>query len=241
VAAIVTAGSGVLSWDALRWGAGELGIDPNLTWLYPVVADGMIAAATVGAVATRSGPKRTRAYVWTLLFAGIGISVVGNAAHASGGAELWGPITLHRLGSAVPALALAATLHLLVIIVRATGAGDVAYDAVRDRGRRRQASGSPAADGGEAGADDVPDDMRNPQARVPARAEVRRLLSRQTGDLSAHGIRRLAARVAERTGVSIPHARRLLGEERGETEAGRRPRLVDMTAEPVAAVEEVSR
>jgi uncharacterized protein DUF2637 len=47
----------------------------------------------------------------------------------------------------------------------------------------------------------------NRHARVPARAEVRRLLNR-------HGRALTAERVAERTGVSIPHARRLMREER---------------------------
>jgi hypothetical protein len=54
----------------------------------------------------------------------------------------------------------------------------------------------------------------NPQARVPARAEVRRLLRRHRGALTSVEARRLAERLAERTGVSIPHARRLLREER---------------------------
>jgi hypothetical protein len=47
----------------------------------------------------------------------------------------------------------------------------------------------------------------NRPARVPARAEVRRLLKRHGGQLSAE-------QVAKRVGVSIPHARRLLREER---------------------------
>jgi hypothetical protein len=72
----------------------------------------------------------------------------------------------------------------------------------------------------------------NRLARVAARAEVRRLLRR-------HGEALTAERVAERTGVSIRHARKLLRQERGEAEAGRRPRLVDMTAEPATADEEV--
>jgi hypothetical protein len=225
VAAIVTAGSGVLSWDALRWGAGQLGIDPNLTWLYPVVADGMIAAATVGAVATRAQHARTRVYVWLLLGSGIGISVVGNAAHASGGAELYGPITLHRLGSAVPALALAATLHLLVIIVRATGSPTSAPHG---------ADVEPPITGTdvEPVAGEEPDRDPNRTPRVPARATVRQLLQR-------HGDGLTAERVAERTGVSIRHARKLLRGERGRVDAGRRPRLLEVeAAEPAAATEE---
>ncbi len=65
----------------------------------------------------------------------------------------------------------------------------------------------------EQGADDEPQEERNPQPRVPARAEVQRLLSQQQGALSDDQLHRLAKRVARRTGVSIPHARRLLRDE----------------------------
>jgi len=105
-------GSGTLSWDALRWGAGQLGVDDHLTWIYPIVLDGMIGVGTVAALALRGARRRIRAYVWALLGGAIGASVVGNAAHAAGGSPV------HVAGSAVPAVALAASLHLLVILVR---------------------------------------------------------------------------------------------------------------------------
>jgi hypothetical protein len=57
----------------------------------------------------------------------------------------------------------------------------------------------------------------NQQTRVPARVEVRRLLRR-------HGTRLTPDQVVRRTGVSIPHARRLIRQERG-------PRLVDQPVE----------
>src|SRR5262245_42893069 len=84
-AAIVALGSAILSWDALSWGAGQLGVDGHLTWLYPVVLDGNIAVGTVAALALRRAPRRVRAYVWTLLAGAISASVVGNGAHAAGG------------------------------------------------------------------------------------------------------------------------------------------------------------
>jgi len=55
------------------------------------------------------------------------------------------------------------------------------------------------------------------QTRVPARVEVRRLLRR-------HGKGLTPEQVARRTGVSIPHARRLIRQERA-------PRLVEVPAE----------
>jgi Protein of unknown function (DUF2637) len=61
--------------------------------------------------------------------------------------------------------------------------------------------------------------VANPHARVPARAEVRRLLRRHRAPLTDDELGRLAARVADRAGVSIPRARRLLLEEQ-------QPRLV---------------
>lgn len=126
LAGVVALGAGVLSWDALRWGAGELGVDPALTWVFPIVLDGVILGATVGALAVRKERLRTRAYVWVLLGASLGASVLGNAAHAGTGGPPVGPFSLHQLGSASPAVALAAMLHVLVIIVRATGAPRVA-------------------------------------------------------------------------------------------------------------------
>ncbi len=109
---VVALGSAVLSWDALSWGAGQLGVDAHLTWLYPVVVDGTIVVGTVTALALRGAAGRIRLYVWTLLAGAISASVVGNGAHAAGGSPI------HMVGAAVPAVALAASLHLLVILVR---------------------------------------------------------------------------------------------------------------------------
>jgi hypothetical protein len=66
---------------------------------------------------------------------------------------------------------------------------------------------------GDDRADSEPNDVRNPQPRVPARAEVKRLLRRHRGALAGAALRQLAVRVHERTGVSIRHAHRLLREE----------------------------
>lgn len=119
-AGVVAVGAAVLSWDAGRWGAGEIGIDPGLTWLWPIVVDGMIAGGTVAVLVVRE--RGWRAYVWALLLAGLGVSIFVNGAHAPAGGPGVGALTLHRAGSAVPALALAAMLHLLVIIARSTRA-----------------------------------------------------------------------------------------------------------------------
>ncbi|MBO0702257.1 MAG: DUF2637 domain-containing protein [Candidatus Dormibacteraeota bacterium] len=59
---------------------------------------------------------------------------------------------------------------------------------------------------------------RNRSPRTPARVVVRELLNR-------HGQRLTAARVAKRAGVSIPHARRLLREERQLRLVGEQARI----------------
>jgi hypothetical protein len=124
IAAIVAAGAAVLSWDALTWVAGELGVDARVRWIFGIVVDGTIAMCTVAVLVLRnSKEKRRRAYAWGLLAAAIATSVWGNGAHApAGGAALLFGLTLHQLGSAIPAMALAASLHLLVIISRESGA-----------------------------------------------------------------------------------------------------------------------
>jgi hypothetical protein len=129
---VVALGSAVLSWDALSWGARQLGVDAHLTWLYPVVIDGTIVVGTVTALALRGAEVRIRLYVWTLLVGAISASVIGNGAHAAGGSPI------HMVGASVPAVALAASLHLLVILVRHApevpiDAAEVAEDGQPDR------------------------------------------------------------------------------------------------------------
>jgi hypothetical protein len=133
---VVALGAGALSWSALRAFAGAAHIDEHLTWIYPCVVDGQMAVGTVGAVVLRSAPLRTRAYVWSLVGASIAVSVAGNAAHASGAVL---PPVAAALVSAVPAGALAASLHLLVMIVRGAPSRTGAVD---NRARSRPAAGA---------------------------------------------------------------------------------------------------
>lgn len=114
---VVALGAGALSWTALTAFAGAAHIAPGITWVYPVVVDGQMAVGTVAALVLRRAPLRTRAYVWTMIGASIAVSVAGNAAHASGAVL---PPDAAALASAVPAAALAASLHLMVVITRST-------------------------------------------------------------------------------------------------------------------------
>jgi hypothetical protein len=179
--AVVALGSATLSWDALRWGAGQLGVDPALTWIYPVVVDGTILVGTVAALALRTARRRVRLYVWTLLGAAIAVSVVGNAAHAAGDAPL------HRLGSAVPAAALAASLHLLVVIVRGARA--------EERTEERSRSAPP------------------PAPRTRRRRTADKVLDLQQAARSRNE-RLTGDQVAKALGISSSYARKLLGRAR---------------------------
>jgi hypothetical protein len=123
--AVVALASAVMSWDALSWGASQLGVDQHLDWLFPVAVDGTIATGTAAALALRGAPRRVRLYVWTVLGTAIAVSVVGNAAHAAGGNPL------HQVGSAVPAVALAASLHLLIVLVRHVKPGQDGHETAK--------------------------------------------------------------------------------------------------------------
>ncbi|MBO0728744.1 MAG: DUF2637 domain-containing protein, partial [Acidimicrobiaceae bacterium] len=51
LAALVTVAAWVLSYEALAEGARAIGIRPDLSWLYPVVVDGVVATAYVATFA----------------------------------------------------------------------------------------------------------------------------------------------------------------------------------------------
>lgn len=130
---VVALGAAVLSWNALVWGAGQLGIDPHLTWLFPLTIDGLIVSGTIAVFALRHAPRRVRWYVWTILLTAIACSVIGNGAHAAAGSPI------HEVGAAIPALALALSTHLTVVLVRhvpAPRARTAARTEARGRGAR---------------------------------------------------------------------------------------------------------
>jgi hypothetical protein len=141
---IVALGAGALSWSALTAFAAGAHIAPAITWIYPVVVDGLMAVGTVAALVLRRAPLRTRAYVWAMIGASIAVSIAGNAAHASGAVL---PPSAAALASAVPAAALAASLHLMVVMTRsiphtsegAPAIGRRVSPGVRAGARRREA------------------------------------------------------------------------------------------------------
>ncbi len=183
---------------------------PALLW--PLSVD----VADVGLMVLYLEYKRLRLSTWKVWLGMVAATAVMIAANIR---SAWPDPTAVAMQAWVPAIALwlwhtlasgrrprGAPIDLGVVWTRLTGEPlpqPVVADAHIEEDARR--------------ADSERGDEPNRQARVPARAEVRRLLRR-------HGNALKPEQVARRTGVSIPHARRLLRQERGlrvvETPAG---------------------
>lgn len=107
-----------LSYDAIRKVGIASGVRPDWAWLLPVSIDGAMAVATVTAVVLdRMGRKPW--YPWGVVVVGAGISIACNAVHA----EMREAIKLDDVTamavSAIPALMLTLSVHLLVVLVDA--------------------------------------------------------------------------------------------------------------------------
>lgn len=118
LAALVMGASWALSFEALIVLAGAANISPDRRWLYPLTIDVLTAVALVAVGVLRSAPRRTRVYVWVVIAGAIAVSIVGNAAHASAhnGALAIDPLWA-QAASAVPPMALAASVHLVVLMI----------------------------------------------------------------------------------------------------------------------------
>lgn len=151
--------------------------------------------------------KRLRLSTWKVWLGMVAATAVMIAANVR---SAWPDPTAVAMQAWVPAIALwlwhtlaagrrprGAPIDLGVVWTRLTGE-PLAEPALPEAHKEEDARASDAE----------PVDEPNRQARVSARAEVRRLLRR-------HGNALKPEQVARRTGVSIPHARRLLRQERG--------------------------
>ena len=207
--AIVFAAAFTISWESLRVLAISAGIRELLAPLYPATIDSLMVTGTVAVTALRTAPVRVRLYAWTLIAAAIAVSVLGNAVHSQAhGGVLELPGSAAAAASAVPALSLAASLHLFVLVLRhgrpvepaRESANEAQPEAATDASR--VSSESPAAP---------------PQrhARMVAHAAPRKRLTRllkQRPDIGA-------VEVSRRLGVSRSTATRWLSQ-------ARRPRVV---------------
>jgi Protein of unknown function (DUF2637) len=171
---------------------------PALVW--PLSVD----VADVGLMVLYLEYKRLRLSTWKVWLGMVAATTVMIAANVR---SAWPDPTAVAMQAWVPSIALwlwhtlaagrrprGAPVDLSAVWLRLTGEPDAPADE------------PPAALHPEQAGDEQPDEP-NRHAHVPARAEVRRLLRR-------HGNRLTPEVVAKRSGVSIPHARRLLRQER---------------------------
>lgn len=141
-----------LSYHALALRAGQANIAWPLAWVYPLAVDGLLAIGMLAGYVLRRAPVRTRAYVWGVIGLGLGISLLGNAL---AGDLRWDLVVIR----AMPPLALAVTLHLLIVLSR---------DERIPRARRAAAERSPEAStpARPAGVLQLPEHSRTDQARA---------------------------------------------------------------------------
>lgn len=118
---LIAVGAFILSFASLTDLAVRSGITPSLAWIWPVIIDGLIVAATVAIVALAGHGRRTLAYPWALLGFGAVISTAANSIHAilavdhvAGGV----PAAVSAVVAAMPPLVLLAITHLTVILVQ---------------------------------------------------------------------------------------------------------------------------
>lgn len=122
----ITAGAFILSFSVLTDLARQAGIPTDLAWLFPLIVDGAILGATIGAVTLNkiSGTSQGKAFFLWLLVAVVLISVAGNAYHAWSAAETaataLAPLPAALIAVIPPALILAWT-HGIGILIKAIG------------------------------------------------------------------------------------------------------------------------
>lgn len=145
----------ILSFDALRTLAVACGVQPGLSWMFPLIIDAPVLAFTWATWVFKTRGLG-RAYPWAMLLVFSAVSLVGNALHAhpveTNGLLLpdWGASLLMTM----PPVALLATSHMIV----------------------RAASRSFDMDGPEPAAEAVPDVPRDmddpaPVPKAPVEAE----------------------------------------------------------------------
>ncbi len=114
---VIAVGAFVLSFAALTDLAERSGISSSLAWIWPIIVDGMIVAATVAIVALNGHGRRAMWYPWALLFFGAIVSTAANSVHAILTVESTNsgiPTIVSALVAAMPPVVLLAITHLTV-------------------------------------------------------------------------------------------------------------------------------
>lgn len=114
---VIAVGAFILSFAALTDLAERSGIEAHLAWIWPIIVDGMIVAATVAIVALNGHSRRAMVYPWTLLFFGAIVSTAANSVHAIltvDAIQSGIPPIVSALVAAMPPVVLLAITHLTV-------------------------------------------------------------------------------------------------------------------------------
>ncbi|WP_336713815.1 DUF2637 domain-containing protein [Arthrobacter sp. USHLN218] len=114
---VIAVGAFVLSFAALTDLAQRSGIDAQLAWIWPIIVDGMIVAATVAIVALNGHDRRAMVYPWALLIFGAIVSTAANSVHAILTVDKMAtdiPPLVSALVAAMPPVVLLAITHLTV-------------------------------------------------------------------------------------------------------------------------------
>lgn len=113
---VIAIGAFVLSFASLTDLAVRSGIDSTLAWIWPIIVDGLIVAATVAIVALNGHGRRAMVYPWTLLFFGAIVSTAANATHAILSVDRAPdiPAVVAALVAAMPPVVLLLITHLTV-------------------------------------------------------------------------------------------------------------------------------
>lgn len=114
----IAVGGFVLSFSTLRDLAIRSGIPSELAFIWPLIVDGFILVATAAAWALRNQTRGTW-YPWAALVLFSGISVAGNALHASMVRTVDVNYWVATVVSAIPSVAQILASHLLVVMARA--------------------------------------------------------------------------------------------------------------------------
>lgn len=120
---LIAVGAFTLSFAALTDLAIMAGISPALGWIWPLIVDGLIVAATVAILALAGQGARVLAYPWALLILGATVSTAANAVHAILTVEHGHgtvPPLVSALVASMPPLVLLAITHLSVVLVQRT-------------------------------------------------------------------------------------------------------------------------
>jgi len=117
--AVIGTGAFVLSFKALRDVWVGIGSDEITSWVFPIIIDGSILAATVAIVFLSAYEKRhaDRIYSWFVLLLFSGVSIWLNAVHVTLSPDRKFDMTTSALISAAPPVALMLTIHLIAILI----------------------------------------------------------------------------------------------------------------------------